>query len=96
MAKLKCQHDRRVHVFLSRKQETVVQHRNDGSNCDDRFVAVDKMVYDPKLVDRSALPPNTSINALGKVVMVGTIAEAIERSTKPVRQVKKHKKSTSR
>lgn len=80
MAKLKCAHERRVLLIKDACDANVVRHRNDGSACDSRFVAIDKVVYD------------TSADGLGAVVTIGTLDEAAVRANKKVRKIRKTKR----
>jgi hypothetical protein len=95
MAKLKCAHERRVVVFKNAYDLTVIRHRNDGSACDSRFVSIDTVVYDPTVQSHNT-PTGTRINALGPLVTIGKIDDAITRADKKVRQTKKVKRYAPR
>jgi hypothetical protein len=88
-------HERRVVVVRDREENAVIRHRSDGGKCDSRYVAIDKVVYDPT-THGAAVTAGTSqdvvFGPLGPVITVGTFAEAEERQAKPVRRVKKHKR----
>src|SRR5512144_3329516 len=92
MAHLKCTHERRVIVVRDIEKKAVIRHRSDGGKCDSRYVAIDKVVYEPT-VHGSVITAGTSqdemFGPLGPLVTVGTLAEAVERSSKPVRRIKK-------
>lgn len=89
MAHLKCAHERRVIVITTTENTPVVRHRSDGGECDSRFVIIDTVVYDPR-----AQQPGPWNNALGPMVTIGKIDDAIARDVKKSqrRQVKKVKR----
>ena len=99
MAHLKCQHERRVVVVRDREEKAVIRHRSDGSFCDSRYVAIDKVLYDPT-AHGTATTAGTSqdkmFGPLGPVISVGELSEVASRIVKTKRQIRKHAKSAAK
>lgn len=94
MAHLKCAHERRVLVIRDREEKAVIRHRSDGGACDSRFVAIDKVVYDPTThgtAETAGTSQDKMFGPLGPMVTTGKLDEAIARAAKPRRQLKKHR-----
>lgn len=99
MAHLKCTHERRVVVVRDREENAVIRHRSDGGACNARFVAIDKVLYDPTMhgtAETAGTSQDKMFGPLGPPVTVGTLAEATTRGAKTQRQVRKHAKSTTK
>lgn len=94
MAHLRCPHQRRVVVVRDREENAVIRHRSDGGACNARFVAIDKVLYDPTThgtAETAGTSQDKMFGPLGPVVTIGGFTDAAVRADKPVRRVKKHR-----
>lgn len=99
MAHLKCPHERRVVVVRDREENAIIRHRSDGGFCDARYVAIDKVVYDPTahgIAATAGTSQDKMFGPLGPVVTVGELNEVATRITKTKRQIRKHKKTVTK